>query len=135
MSQQKRMRPLPFLHLLFCLCGIALACVWIVQTSPARDVYRLMAARSGSATLGDKMLAPAAAAFQSLAGDLLFFHMIAVAFAVGTGVYARRTQRWLDAHHAGDAGAFGSRDLDYRAIDANKRAGITSPSTVAPSRR
>jgi hypothetical protein len=40
-------------------------------------------------------------------------------FALGTGIYVRRVQVWLDARSSGQAVAYGSADLKDQALAAN----------------
>ena len=41
-------------------------------------------------------------------------------FSLGTGVYARRFEVWLEAHQAGEAAAIRGLGLDQAALGANK---------------
>jgi hypothetical protein len=41
-------------------------------------------------------------------------------FYLGTGVYARRFEVWLEAHQAGEAAAIRGLGLDQAALGANK---------------
>ena len=52
-------------------------------------------------------------------GDLLLGFVTLLLFAIGTGIYVRRFQVWLDARSSGEAVAYGSADLKDRALAAN----------------
>lgn len=41
-------------------------------------------------------------------------------FSLGTGVYARRFEVWLEAHQAGEAAALRGVGLDQAALGANR---------------
>jgi hypothetical protein len=52
--------------------------------------------------------------------DLLGGLSVLALFALGTGVYARRVEVWLEAHRAGEAASIRGVGLDRAALGANK---------------
>jgi hypothetical protein len=57
--------------------------------------------------------------FTASLGDLLLGFCTVLLFALGTGIYVRRFQVWLDARSSGQAVAYGSADLKDQALSAN----------------
>jgi len=70
----------------------------------------------------DRKLAAIANALESAVGDLAFGGAVLVLIAVGTGVYVRRFEIWLEARSSGEAVALGSTDLSDAALAANEQA-------------
>jgi hypothetical protein len=52
--------------------------------------------------------------------DLLGGLSVLFLFSLGTGVYVRRFEVWLEAHQAGEAAAIRGVGLDRAALGANK---------------
>jgi hypothetical protein len=108
-----QVRPLPFLH---AAAMLALAFAWASfcwgenrPTVDARHVHPrdVLAVHQVldilTAALGDLVLGLSALAL----------------FALGTGIYVRRLQVWIDARSSGEAVAYGSADLKDQALAAN----------------
>jgi hypothetical protein len=121
-SQPARMRPLLILHLL---ALVALAGWWGLyfwRHTPARHAYRRAAAAShASAAEGGLLFTfdPLFAGLRLAVGDLACGGGTLVLFAIGTRVYARRLQIWLDARTSGEAVSFGGTELESQALSAN----------------
>ena len=123
MSQsQQQMRPLLIVHL-FAVVGLLLWWgVYFWHHTPARFVYRRSAAiaRSTSAAAGPLgSLNPLFAALRAATGDLSCGLVTVALVTIGTRVYARRLQVWLDARTSGEAVSFGTTDLESQALSAN----------------
>jgi hypothetical protein len=128
-SHGKKLRLLSTLHLLT-MVGIG---IWwgtyFWQHSPTRIVWgttdRVSEGTNVSTTLtlerGFRRLGVAA----RIAGpDLLFGLSTLALFAIGTGVYVRRIEIWLQARTSGQAVSFGAGNLEGQALlanDANRR--------------
>lgn len=122
MSNQKAMRPLLLMHLLcVVLIGVGFG-FWIWTNTPARQVYARSAKhREASDPL---TLQPLFRAAEAVTGDVVFAAASLALFAIGTRVYTKKLQTWLDARGAGDAASFGTQGLEDRAIAANNRTGV-----------
>ncbi len=57
--------------------------------------------------------------FQASLGDLVLGLCAILLFAIGTGIYVRRIQVWIDARSSGEAVAYGGADLQDQALAAN----------------
>jgi hypothetical protein len=55
--------------------------------------------------------------------DLLLGAVVIALFIAGTRIYLSRIQTWVDARGAGQAVAFGARDLKESAVAANAKPG------------
>lgn len=119
MSHAKPMRPLLIGHLLTNVVLTMAFGYWIWRHTPARAVYaRYSGSAGGSSTAALAALERAAAA---VTGDMVFAACTLALFAVGTRVYTKKLQNWLDARGAGSAEMLGSKGLEDRAIAANRR--------------
>jgi hypothetical protein len=106
-------RPLPLLHGLI-MIGLALLCAyycWLHAPSQLRRVSQ----RPGDVLGLDRVMDVFAASL----GDLLLGFCTLLLFGLGTGIYVRRFQVWLDARSSGQAVAYGSADLKDQAVSAN----------------
>ena len=108
------LRPLPVLH---GLTMLALGILWAFycwRQSPLRGVGPR--GRPRDEILG---LDQALDILTASVGDVLLGLCTLLLFAVGTGIYVRRFQVWLDARSSGEAVAYGSADLKDQALSAN----------------
>jgi hypothetical protein len=120
-SHPQHLRPLLVLHLL---AVIGLALWWGLyfwQHTPAR---RLPPRPAHARPL--KPTAPAIFSLDPLfgrvklaIGDVAFGTLSVLVVALGTRVYARRLQIWLDARTSGEAVSYGTSDLASHALAAN----------------
>lgn len=62
----------------------------------------------------------AAAALAVAAADLAAGTLVFILFAIGTGIYVRRFEIWLQARASGEVVAFAGSGLDDEALAANK---------------
>jgi hypothetical protein len=112
-----RIRPLALLHLLT-MCVLAIA--WAVYCWQAsRPALMARGAPAGLEASLDRVLAMV----HRVTSDLFVGLGTLFLFALGTGIYVRRFQVWIDARTAGEAVAYGSADLKDRAMAANARPG------------
>jgi hypothetical protein len=108
------LRPLPFIH---AVAMIVLAAAWVVycwEHVATGGLARALSHRQNPPGL-DRAFALAGAAL----GDILLGLCSVFLFAVGTGIYVRRAQLWIDARGSGEAVAYGGADLKDRALAAN----------------
>jgi hypothetical protein len=136
MAQQSR-RKLHALSLIHIVAMLGIAVWWgafFWEHTPARDVFRLHrprpahVARAKDKPLPFKMESLSAGqgarvlvAGRAAAGDVTFGLVVLVFFAIGSGVYVRRLETWLQARSSGAAVAFGGGDLAEAAVAANQR--------------
>src|SRR3954469_2883149 len=103
---QQQMRPLLMVHL-FAVVGLLLWWgVYFWHHTPARMVYRRSAAtaRSSSAAAGPLgSMDPLFAGLRAAAGDIACGLVTIALVTIGTRVYARRLQIWLEARTSGEA--------------------------------
>jgi hypothetical protein len=86
--------------------------------TPARRVYRL-AAVAGNSPGGFINFDPLFTAFRVAIGDVALGLGTLTFFALGSRVYTRRVQVWLDARTSGHAVSLGATDLESQALEAN----------------
>ena len=123
----RTLHPIRIIHVLGCL---SLACwfgwyAW--QNHPVRKAFRAGRVSRGlgarpakpglafSAELFERLVLVRAVLPDVLGGLVVFF-----LFTLGTGVYVRRFEVWLEAHQAGEAAALRGVGLDQAALGANK---------------
>jgi hypothetical protein len=123
----RRLHPIRFFHVLGCL---AMACwfgwyAW--QNHPVRRDFQagrvardrgarpVMPGLAFQAHLVERLVLVRAAL-----PDVLGGMGVILLFALGTGVYVRRFEVWLEAHQAGEAAALRGVGLDRAALGANK---------------
>jgi hypothetical protein len=108
------MRPLVLIHsLAICILGAG----W------GYYCWVMLHGRSVRLTGGFRSLEAAFDSMSAAAADVLLGLCTLLIFAIGTGIYVRRVQVWLDARSAGQGVAYGSADLKDQALAANaKRA-------------
>jgi hypothetical protein len=124
-----RLHPIRVIHALGCL---AMACwfgwyAW--QNHPARVAFRAgkvvrgQVARLARGNPGpflpaefEERLALLKAALPDVLGGLVVLFL----FSLGTGIYVRQFEVWLEAHQAGEAAALRGVGLDRAALGANK---------------
>jgi hypothetical protein len=102
-------RPLPLLHMM-AMFGLALG--WLYYC------WRETSLRYTGPKLGLDLDQAVDLLTRSL-GDFLLGLCTVLLFALGTGIYVRRVQVWLDARSSGQAVAYGSADLKDQALAAN----------------
>jgi hypothetical protein len=112
-----RMRPLALLHLL-AMCVLAVSWAHYCWQASRRVLEAAGAPASLEASL-DRFLV----LVDRATSDLFLGLCTLFLFAVGTGIYVRRLQVWLDARTVGEAVAYGGADLKDRAMAANARPG------------
>ena len=119
--------PIRILHGLACLglaCGF-ISYAW--QHHPARRAWHAQAARTparsrpalGLPSFGGT-LTRRLELVQAVLPDALGGLGVWVLLSLGTGVYVRRFEVWLEAHQAGEAAAIRGVGLDRAALGANK---------------
>ena len=116
-SGSNDLRPLPFLH---AAAMLGLAAAWVLHCWRQNPLRRAPAGRD--AQDGFVGLDHAFDVFAASLGDVLLGFCSLLLFAVGTGVYVRRFQIWIDARSSGEAVAYGSADLKDQALVANTAA-------------
>lgn len=131
-SQRRKLHVLSLLHVcvVFVLAGWWGLFFW--RHSPARDVFRLhrprpahVAGAQGRTLPGqlDVLAAGQASRVVTAAkvaiADVTYGLAVLVLFAVGSGVYVRRFEVWLQARSSGEAMSFRGGDLTDAALAAN----------------
>jgi len=125
----RRLHPIRVLHALGCL---AMACwfgwyAW--QNHPVRKAFQAgrigwdQGAKSGWANRGAFLPADfqeRLVLLRSALPDVLGGLGVLFLFSLGTGVYVRQFEVWLEAHQAGEAAALRGVGLDRAALGANK---------------
>ena len=125
----RHLHPIRVLHALGCL---AMACwfgwyAWrhhpVRKAFKAGRVYQGQGARLTWANRG--LFLPADFAerlflLRAAVPDVLGGLSVLLLFALGTGVYVRRFEVWLEAHQAGEAASLRGVGLDQAALGANK---------------
>jgi hypothetical protein len=126
--QEHRLHPIRVLHILGCL-AIAGWFSWFAwENHPSRAAFKM---QSGlQARRGPKAKVPALALpeklrvrlglVRSVLPDAIGGLTVLALFSLGTGVYARRFEIWLEAHRAGEAAALRGLGLDQAALGANR---------------
>lgn len=115
--------PLRVLHAMSCF-GLAVGLGWYGWTHhPLRGVPHRAGATSGHGTGVERFsqeltmrLGLVQAVLPDIAGGLGVWLLL----SLGTGVYVRRFEVWLEAHQAGEAAAIRGVGLDQAALGANK---------------
>jgi hypothetical protein len=132
-SQSKRMHPLSALHVV----AIAGLVVWwslyFWHHTPARDLLRDDSTPTraqhgrpdhgsleGKATVAFDAGARRASTAVSVAlADVAAGVLVLLLFAVGTGIYVRRVEIWLQARSSGETMSFAGNGLDDKTLAAN----------------
>jgi hypothetical protein len=117
-QQQQPMRPLMIMHVLLIVLVLGWWAMYFWAHTPARRVYRL-ATVAGNTSGGFINFDPLFAAFRVAIGDVALGLGTVTFFALGSRVYARRVQVWLDARTSGHAVSLGATDLESQALQAN----------------
>jgi hypothetical protein len=125
---EHRHHPIRILHVLGCLAISAWFCGFAWEHHPSRAAFRAQAGLQ--ARRGPKAKAPALglpeklqirlALVRSVLPDAIGGLTVLALFSLGTGVYARRFEVWLEAHRAGEAAALRGLGLDQAALGANR---------------
>jgi hypothetical protein len=139
-QQQKKFHLLPFLHIAIILCIATWWGAFFWQHSPSRTIlrtYRPSPKQESRVTKqlnfdaqlafkSSKQIERVVVAARAGLADLSCGLGVLVLFAVGTGVYVRRFDTWLNARSSGQAVEFRGQDLTTAALDANvkKQRGI-----------
>ena len=112
--------PLRLLHALGCL-GLALGFGWYAwQHHPVRGMVRAQRQRKAGGQAFADALAQRLTVIQVVMPDAVGGLAVLLLFSVGTGIYVRRFEVWLEAHLAGEAAAIRGVGLDRAALGANK---------------
>ena len=124
---ERSLHPIRVLHVLACL-GLAFGFGWYAwRHHPVRRALGAQASRAPAARCaphgvpsfaGD--LARRLDLVQAVLPDLVGGLSVLLLLALGTGVYVRRFEVWLEAHQAGEAAAIRGVGLDQAALGANK---------------
>jgi hypothetical protein len=106
-------RPLLLLHTL---AIFGLAGLWVAYCWEKMSLHFQLDRPSPGDFLGlDRVLAAGSAAL----GDVFLGLCAVFIFAIGTGLYVRRAQVWIDARSSGEAVAYGGANLKDSALAAN----------------
>ncbi len=116
-----KMRPLMVLHLFGILGLVGWWGRYFWDHTPARQVYRLAAAKHASTDAFEVNLDPLFTALRVAIGDIALGLALVALVAIGTRVYMRRLQIWIDARTSGQAVTFGGEDLETKALSANAK--------------
>jgi hypothetical protein len=133
-ARSKRMHPLSVLHVIAMAGLLVWWSAYFWRHTPARDVIesaaRATETRQGlrgrvieraKAGLGRKTRIAGAAITLALA-DVAGGVAVLILFAVGTGIYVRRLEIWLQARSSGDGVALAGSGLADKALAANSAA-------------
>ena len=118
--------PIRVLHALGCLAIGGWFAWYGWQHHPARLAFQAQAGRPSGrprpvpGVLLSQVLAHRFALVGYVLPDALGGLAVVVLFSLGTGIYARRFEVWLEAHQAGEAAAIRGVGLDRAALGANK---------------
>lgn len=111
-------KPLLVLHFVSCAAlGVAWAVYCWTNYQPPR--FRPGPTRRG---VFESALSDGISYLAGLSGDFLLGLVVVVIFGIGTRLYLRKFQVWLDARAAGNAVAYGGADLKDQALAANANA-------------
>lgn len=124
----RHLHPIRVIHILGCLALAGWFCWYGWQHHPLRAASgRGHRASRADQHPGDPLIStfPAVleyrlALVRAVLPDLLGGLGVLALFSLGTGVYARRFEVWLEAHQAGEAAALRGLGLDQAALGANK---------------
>jgi hypothetical protein len=112
-ASASEMRPLLLLH---ALAMLGLAGGWVAYCWSRTSLHVQVHRPAAGDFLGlDRALDTGSAAL----GDILLGLSAVFLFAVGTGLYVRRAQIWIDARSSGEAVSYGSANLKDSALAAN----------------
>jgi len=124
---ERSLHPIRVLHVLACL-GLAFGFGWYAwRHHPVRSILRAQAQRppvargalrGGPAFTGE--LSRRLDLVQAILPDLVGGLGVLLLLSLGTGIYVRRFEVWLEAHQAGAAAAIRGVGLDRAALGANK---------------
>lgn len=119
--------PIRVLHILGCLLLAGWFARYAWQNHPARVAFQV---RRPTAHHQQRRGAPGLFVPEAIASRLALVHAalpdalgglgVLLLFSIGTGIYARRFEVWLEAHQAGEAAAIRGVGLDRAALGANK---------------
>jgi len=125
---EHRHHPIRILHVLSCLAMAGWFSWFAWENHPSRAAFRtenMRPARLGlqaKAMVGNlpEKLQVRLALVRSVLPDAIGGLMVLALFSLGTGVYARRFEVWIEAHRAGEAAALRGLGLDQAALGANR---------------
>ena len=128
---EPRHHPIRVLHALGCLAIAGWFSGYAWQNHPARVAFRVQASSPEREVHHKKQVLPPSvllpkelstrfALVRSALPDVLGGVGVLLLFSLGTGIYARRFEVWLEAHQAGEAAAIRGVGLDRAALGANK---------------
>ena len=125
---EHRHHPIRILHVLGCLAIAAWFSWFAWENHPSRVAFRIQNLREARRGPQSKVLVlnlsgkleVRLALVRSVLPDAIGGLVVLAMFALGTGVYARRFEIWLEAHRAGEAAALRGLGLDRAALGANR---------------
>jgi hypothetical protein len=131
-NDRRTFRPLSTIHLVLMLLLTGAWLLFLTEHTPARAYWETTSARRGRTYSSDSIgrslrgsLGRARLVTRSLAGDLLFGSITIGLFWIGSRVYVRRFEIWLEARGSGAAMDLGGTELSADTIAANSdRGGI-----------
>jgi hypothetical protein len=132
-SQPGKMHPLSILHVVAMTGLLVWWSLYFWGHTPARDLFRNDAPaqnaqhrRAAGASLGGKAAGALGARVQGAGtavsvalADVAGGLVVLVLFAVGTGIYVRRFEIWLQARGSGETMAFAGTGLGDKTLAAN----------------
>jgi hypothetical protein len=123
--QGRRLHPIRVLHALGCLSMACWFSWYAWQHHPARKAFQTGRMARGEGAPHHGLFVPAAfterlVLLRAALPDVMGGMAVLFLFALGTGVYLRRFEVWLEAHQAGEAAALRGVGLDRAALGANK---------------
>jgi hypothetical protein len=125
---EHRHHPIRILHVLVCLAMTGWFSWFAWENHPSRVAFRTQYTRHArraprpralDLNLPEK-LQVRLALVRSVLPDAIGGLAVLALFTLGTGVYARRFEVWLEAHRAGEAAALRGLGLDRAALGANR---------------
>ena len=128
---EHRHHPIRILHVLVCLAMTGWFSWFAWENHPSRVAFRAHDARHAQRAPRPPLsraldlnlpgkLQVRLALVRSVLPDAICGLAVLALFSLGTGVYARRFEVWLEAHRAGEAAALRGLGLDQAALGANR---------------
>ena len=125
---EHQLHPIRVLHILGCLTIAGWFCWFAWKNHPSRAAFRAQgglptrrAPKAKAPALGiPEKLQVRLTLVRSVLPDAIGGLTVLALFSLGTGIYARRFEIWLEAHRAGEAAALRGLGLDQAALGANR---------------
>ena len=121
---EHQQHPIRILHMLGCLAMASWFAWFAWEQHPARVAFRAQLAnhprRGMPVQAMPEGLRVRLALVRAVLPDVIGGLGVVALFALGTGIYARRFEIWLEVHRAGEAAALRGLGLDRAALGANK---------------